>query len=179
MALDESRPFLPIRIALLTLSDTRTPANDTSGDILAQRITAKGHTLAARTILREDVPALVAQLDAWIADPAIDCVITTGGTGLTGRDVTPEALEQLLAAHSGKLIPGFGELFRWLSYQSIGTSTVQSRAMAIMAGATYLFALPGSNGAVKDGWDGILHEQLDSRNRPCNFVELMPRLREA
>jgi len=179
MALDESRPFLPIRIALLTLSDTRTPANDTSGDILAQRITAKGHTLAARTILREDVPALVAQLDAWIADPAIDCVITTGGTGLTGRDVTPEALEQLLAAHSGKLIPGFGELFRWLSYQSIGTSTVQSRAMAIMARATYLFALPGSNGAVKDGWDGILHEQLDSRNRPCNFVELMPRLREA
>lgn len=179
MAIDESRPFQPIRIALLTLSDTRTAANDTSGDILAERITTKGHTLAARTILREDVPALVAQLDAWIADPAIDCIITTGGTGLTGRDVTPEALEHLLAAHSGKLIPGFGELFRWLSFKTIGTSTVQSRAMAIMAGATYLFALPGSNGAVKDGWDGILSEQLDSRNRPCNFVELMPRLREA
>jgi len=183
LAIDETREFKPIRIALLTLSDTRTPENDTSGDILAARITAKGHTLAARTILREDVPALVAQLDAWIDDPLIDCVISTGGTGLTGRDVTPEALEQILVSHSGKLIPGFGEVFRYLSLATIGTSTVQSRAMAIMAkgahGGTYLFALPGSNGAVKDGWDGILHEQLDSRNRPCNFVELMPRLNEA
>ncbi|MBB3955895.1 molybdenum cofactor synthesis domain-containing protein [Novosphingobium sediminicola] len=178
MAIDETREFKPIRIALLTLSDTRTLDNDTSGDILAQRIADKGHVLATRKILREDVPALVAQLDAWIDDPEIDCVISTGGTGLTGRDVTPEALDQIIIAHSGKLIPGFGELFRWLSYKSIGTSTVQSRAMAIMAGATYIFALPGSNGAVKDGWDGILFEQLDSRNRPCNFVELMPRLKE-
>jgi molybdenum cofactor biosynthesis protein B len=178
MAIDETRVFKPIRIALLTLSDTRTPETDTSGDILAERITAKGHHLAARKILREDVPALVAQLDAWIDSPDIDCIISTGGTGLTGRDVTPEALEQLLVSHSGKLIPGFGELFRWLSFKTIGTSTVQSRAMAILASGTYIFALPGSNGAVKDGWDGILHEQLDSRNRPCNFVELMPRLGE-
>jgi len=179
MAIDETRLFKPIRIALLTLSDTRTPETDTSGDILADRITTKGHTLADRTILREDIPALVAQLDRWIDDPEVDCIITTGGTGLTGRDVTPEALDQLLTAHSGKLIPGFGEIFRWLSLKTIGTSTVQSRAMAILASGTYIFALPGSNGAVKDGWDGILHEQLDSRNRPCNFVELMPRLREA
>lgn len=178
MAIDETREFTPIRIALLTLSDTRTPETDTSGDILAGRISAKGHSIATRLILREDVPALVAQLDAWIDDPAIDCIISTGGTGLTGRDVTPEALEQILVSHSGKLIPGFGEIFRYLSLSTIGTSTVQSRAMAIMAGGTYLFALPGSNGAVKDGWDGILHEQLDSRNRPCNFVELMPRLKE-
>jgi molybdenum cofactor biosynthesis protein B len=178
MAIDETRLFKPIRIALLTLSDTRTPETDTSGDILADRITTKGHTLADRTILREDIPALVAQLDRWIDDPEVDCIITTGGTGLTGRDVTPEALDQLLTAHSGKLIPGFGEIFRWLSLKTIGTSTVQSRAMAILASGTYIFALPGSNGAVKDGWDGILHEQLDSRNRPCNFVELMPRLRE-
>ncbi|NBC35563.1 molybdenum cofactor biosynthesis protein B [Novosphingobium sp. FSY-8] len=179
MAIDESRVFKPIRIALLTLSDTRTPETDTSGDILAARITAKGHELATRTILREDVPALVAQLSAWIDDPAVDCIISTGGTGLTGRDVTPEALDQIIATRGGKLIPGFGELFRWLSYQTIGTSTVQSRAMAITCDGTYLFALPGSNGAVKDGWDGILNEQLDSRNRPCNFVELMPRLKEA
>ncbi len=182
MAIDETRSFKPIRIALLTLSDTRTAENDTSGDILAGRITAKGHELAARMILREDVEALVAQLCAWVDDPQIDCVISTGGTGLTGRDITPEALEQVLVLREGKLIPGFGEVFRYLSLSTIGTSTVQSRAMAIMAkgpaGGTYLFALPGSNGAVKDGWDGILHEQLDSRNRPCNFVELMPRLKE-
>jgi molybdenum cofactor biosynthesis protein B len=178
LAIDETRAFKPIRIALLTLSDTRTPETDTSGDILADRITGKGHILAERKILREDVFALVAQFDAWIADPQIDCIISTGGTGLTGRDVTPEALEQILVSHSGKLIPGFGEVFRYLSLATIGTSTVQSRAMAIMADGTYLFALPGSNGAVKDGWDGILHEQLDSRNRPCNFVELMPRLKE-
>jgi molybdenum cofactor biosynthesis protein B len=178
LAIDETRTFKPIAIALLTLSDTRDATNDTSGDILAERIIAKGHTIAARTILREDVPTLVAQIDAWIDDPAIDCILSTGGTGLTGRDVTPEALDQILVAHAGKAIPGFGELFRWLSYKTIGTSTVQSRAMAILASGTYIFALPGSNGAVKDGWDGILHEQLDSRNRPCNFVELMPRLKE-
>jgi molybdenum cofactor biosynthesis protein B len=178
LAIDETRAFKSIRIALLTLSDTRTPETDTSGDILAQRITDKGHTIAARMILREDVPALVAQIDAWIDDAQIDCIISTGGTGLTGRDITPEALEQILVSHSGKLIPGFGEVFRYLSLSTIGTSTVQSRAMAIVAEGTYIFALPGSNGAVKDGWDGILHEQLDSRNRPCNFVELMPRLKE-
>ena len=174
MAIDPERAFKPIAIALLTLSDTRTEANDTSGDILAQRITAKGHQLAARAIAREDVPALIVLLDSWLSRPDIDCIITTGGTGLTGRDVTPEALDQL----KDKDIPGFGELFRWISYTTIGTSTVQSRAMAVLARGKYIFALPGSNGAVKDGWDRILDEQLDSRNRPCNFVELMPRLKE-
>lgn len=174
MPIDPERTFKPIRIALLTLSDTRTPATDTSGDILAERITTKGHTIAARAIAREDVPAVVAHLSGWLDDPAIDCIIATGGTGLTGRDVTPEALELL----KDKDIPGFGELFRWISYSTIGTSTVQSRAMAVLARGKYIFALPGSNGAVKDGWDRILDEQLDSRNRPCNFVELMPRLKE-
>ena len=179
MAVDPSRNFRPIAIALLTVSDTRDLATDTSGEILADRIRTAGHALAARAIEKDDAAAICALLDGWIADPAIDCIITTGGTGLTGRDVTPEALERLRAAHGGKDIPGFGELFRWLSYRSIGTSTVQSRACAIVAGGTYIFALPGSNGAVKDAWDGILAEQLDSRNRPCNFVELMPRLRES
>ena len=174
MAIDPERSFKPLNIALLTVSDTRTEADDTSGDILAERIAAAGHNLAARAIERDDVPALVARLTDWIDDPTIDCVISTGGTGLTGRDVTPEALDRL----KDKDIPGFGELFRWLSYKTIGTSTVQSRAMAVLARGTYIFALPGSNGAVKDGWDLILAEQLDSRNRPCNFVELMPRLRE-
>ena len=178
MAIDPERPFKPIAIALLTLSDTRTEADDTSGDILAERITTKGHTIATRAIAREDVTNLVTLLSDWLDDPAIDCIITTGGTGLTGRDVTPEALDQLKIANQGKDIPGFGELFRWISYSTIGTSTVQSRAMAIMAQGKYIFALPGSNGAVKDGWDRILDEQLDSRNRPCNFVELMPRLKE-
>jgi len=172
--IDETRPFLPVSIALLTVSDTRTEANDTSGDILAERITGAGHNLAVRMIIRDDVSALVERLNAWIDDPAIDCVISTGGTGLTGRDVTPEALDRV----KDKDVPGFGELFRWLSYKTIGTSTVQSRACAVLARGTYIFALPGSNGAVKDGWDGILAEQLDARNRPCNFVELMPRLRE-
>jgi molybdenum cofactor biosynthesis protein B len=174
LAIDPERAFKPIAIALLTVSDTRTEANDTSGDILAARITGKGHALAARTIVRDTVPALVERLSCWLDDPAIDCIITTGGTGLTGRDVTPEALEQL----KDKDIPGFGELFRWISYTTIGTSTVQSRAMAVLARGKYIFALPGSNGAVKDGWDRILDEQLDSRNRPCNFIELMPRLKE-
>lgn len=174
MAIDESRTFRPIKIALLTVSDTRGPDEDTSGDILAERITGAGHNLAVRTILKDDADAIVAQLREWIADEQIDAVISTGGTGLTGRDVTPEALGRI----KDKEIPGFGELFRWVSYQTIGTSTVQSRALAVLAEATYIFALPGSNGAVKDGWDKILSEQLDSRNRPCNFVELMPRLRE-
>ncbi len=174
MPVDESRTFKPVRIAVLTVSDTRTAADDTSGDTLVARLTAAGHVLAGRTIVRDDVPVLTAQLNAWIDDPQIDCIITTGGTGVTGRDVTPEAF----AGVWDKEIPGFGELFRWLSYQSIGTSTVQSRATAGVARGTYLFALPGSTGAVKDGWDGILATQLDSRHRPCNFVELMPRLTE-
>ncbi|WP_066546106.1 MULTISPECIES: molybdenum cofactor biosynthesis protein B [unclassified Sphingomonas] len=174
MPVDPDRAFLPLRIAVLTVSDTRTPADDRSGDTLVARIEAAGHVVAARDIVRDDVPALVARLTAWIDDPAIDCVISTGGTGVTGRDVTPEAVEQV----QDKPIPGFGELFRWLSYQTIGTSTIQSRACAAVARGTYLFALPGSTGAVKDGWDMILKDQLDSRFRPCNFVDLMPRLRE-
>ena len=174
MAIDETKTFLPINIAIMTVSDTRTLENDTSGDILAERVTTAGHTLAARKILRDDVPSIVAQLKAWIADPAVDCVITTGGTGVTGRDVTPEAFAQV----QEKEIPGFGELFRWISLKSIGTSTIQSRACACVAHGTYLFALPGSRGAVKDGWDEILKYQLDVRHTPCNFVELMPRLME-
>ena len=175
MAIDEARTFKPINIAVLTVSDTRTPETDTSGDILAARVTDAGHCLAARTIVKDDARLLAAQFDAWIDDPAIDAVVSTGGTGLTGRDVTPEALTLIAGARE---VPGFGELFRWLSFKSIGTSTVQSRACAVVARCTYIVALPGSNGAVKDGWDGILAEQLDSRNRPCNFVELMPRLKE-
>jgi molybdenum cofactor biosynthesis protein B len=171
---DPGRTFKPINIAVLTVSDTRTAADDTSGDILVERIRAAGHTLAARTIVRDDADLIADQLNAWIDDPGIDAVVSTGGTGLTGRDVTPEALDRVKTRD----IPGFGELFRWLSFRSIGTSTIQSRACAVVARGTYIFALPGSNGAVKDGWDGILAEQLDSRNRPCNFVELMPRLRE-
>lgn len=174
MPIDAALPFHPVRIAVLTVSDTRGPADDRSGDTLVERLTEAGHVLAARAIVRDDVPALVAQLNMWIDDAAIDCVISTGGTGVTGRDVTPEAFAQVW----DKEIPGFGELFRWLSFASIGTSTVQSRATAGVARGTYLFALPGSTGAVRDGWDGILSSQLDSRHRPCNFVELMPRLRE-
>jgi molybdenum cofactor biosynthesis protein B len=175
VAIDETREFKPINIAVLTVSDTRTPETDTSGDILAARVTGAGHHLAARMIVKDDAALLATQFEAWIEDPSVDAVVSTGGTGLTGRDVTPEALARIEGARE---IPGFGELFRWLSFKSIGTSTVQSRAMAVVARGTYIFALPGSNGAVKDGWDGILAEQLDSRNRPCNFVELMPRLRE-
>lgn len=178
MAIDTGRTFRPINIALLTVSDTRTAADDTSGDILADRITGAGHTLVARTIERDDAAVLVTRFSNWIDDPQIDAVVSTGGTGLTGRDVTPEALGRLLQGDQAREIPGFGELFRWLSFKTIGTSTIQSRAMAVVVRGTYIFALPGSNGAVKDGWDGILAEQLDSRNRPCNFVELMPRLRE-
>ena len=174
MAIDESLHFKPVRIAVLTVSDTRTLADDSSGDILAQRLGNAGHDLADRTICRDDVADLAAQLQHWIDDDQVDCIITTGGTGLTGRDVTPEALDRVKT----KDIPGFGELFRWISYETIGTSTIQSRACAVLAGGTYVFALPGSNGAVKDGWDRILAPQLDSRHRPCNFVDLMPRLRE-
>lgn len=174
MPIDDSLTFLPVRIAVLTISDTRSLADDRSGDTLVERLKAAGHVLADRAIVRDDVPIIVATLDGWIDDPQIDCIITTGGTGVTGRDVTPEAVEQV----QDKAIPGFGELFRWLSFQSIGTSTIQSRACAAVARGTYIFALPGSTGAVKDGWDGILSTQLDSRHRPCNFVELMPRLME-
>ncbi|ABQ31996.1 MULTISPECIES: molybdenum cofactor biosynthesis protein B [Acidiphilium] len=172
--IDETRPFVPVAIAVMTISDTRTAETDTSGDALAARVIAAGHSLAARTILRDDADLIAAQLRAWIADPAIDVVITSGGTGITGRDVTPEAFSRVLE----KEIEGFGELFRMLSYQKIGTSTIQSRAIGGVAGGTYLFALPGSTGAVKDGWDDILVFQLDSRHRPCNLVELMPRLQE-
>lgn len=178
MAVDTSRTFTTINIALLTVSDTRTAADDTSGDILAERIRTAGHRLAARAIEKDDAALLASRLSTWIDDPQIDAIISTGGTGLTGRDVTPEALERLKESGGCRDIPGFGELFRLISYRTIGTSTVQSRALAVVARGTYVFALPGSNGAVRDGWDGILAEQLDSRNRPCNFVELMPRLRE-
>lgn len=174
MPIDPARPFLPVRIAILTVSDSRDLGSDRSGDTLVERLTGAGHVLAARALVKDEVPAIVAALEAWIADPEVDCIITTGGTGVTGRDVTPEALAQVCE----KDIPGFGELFRWLSFQSIGTSTIQSRACAGVARGTYIFALPGSTGAVRDGWDGILASQLDSRHRPCNFVELMPRLRE-
>lgn len=174
MPIDQSLPFLPVRIAVLTVSDTRGLAEDRSGDTLVARLAEAGHVLADRIILRDDADAIVAQLHAWIEDDAVDCIITTGGTGVTGRDVTPEAVERV----ADKMIPGFGELFRWLSFKTIGTSTVQSRACACVARGTYIFALPGSTGAVKDGWDGILRDQLDSRHRPCNFVELMPRLTE-
>ena len=172
--IDESATFLPVRIAVATISDTRNASNDTSGDALAARLTAAGHILAARAIIRDDAPSIEAQLRAWIADPQIDVVITTGGTGITGRDVTPEAFKSVME----KEIEGFGELFRWISFAKIGTSTMQSRALGGVADGTYLFALPGSTGAVKDGWDEILRFQLDSRHKPCNLAELMPRLRE-
>ena len=172
--IDENRTFLPVRIALLTVSDTRKLDDDRSGNVLADRIAEAGHVLADRQIVRDEVADISACVSSWIADPEVDVVISTGGTGVTGRDVTPEAFEALYE----KSIPGFGELFRWQSYQKIGTSTVQSRATAGVAAGTYLFALPGSPGACKDAWDGILREQLDIRKRPCNFVELMPRLQE-
>ncbi len=174
MPIDTTRRFIPVRIAVLTVSDTRSLAEDRSGDTLVGLLTGAGHELADRTILRDDADQIVAQLNRWIDDADIDCVLTTGGTGVTGRDVTPEAIEQVAT----KMIPGFGELFRWLSYQTIGTSTIQSRACACVARGTYIFALPGSTGAVKDAWNGSLRDQLDSRHRPCNFVELMPRLLE-
>ena len=174
MAIDDSKQFKPVNIAVLTVSDTRTSSDDTSGDILTERLQEAGHNLAYRAIEKDDKARIVARLHNWIDDCDVDCVLTTGGTGLTGRDVTPEALDQV----KDKDIPGFGELFRMLSYDTIGTSTIQSRACGVAARGTYIFALPGSNGAVKDGWDGILLEQLDNRHIPCNFVELMPRLQE-
>ena len=172
--IDESRPFLPVNIAVLTVSDTRREADDKSGQTLADLIAAAGHRVAQRRIVKDDQAAIIAQLRLWIADPTIDVVISTGGTGVTGRDVTPEAFHSVYE----KEIAGFGELFRWLSYDKVGTSTIQSRATAGVAGGTYLFALPGSPGACRDAWEGILVHQLDNRFRPCNFVELMPRLQE-
>lgn len=174
MPLDESRAFKPVNIALITVSDSRTFETDSSGDLLADFIVEAGHKLVDRVIERDDMSRLVARLHTLIDDEKVDCVILTGGTGLTGRDITPEALDRV----KNKDIPGFGELFRMLSYESIGTSTIQSRACAVLARGTYIFALPGSNGAVRDGWTRILAHQLDSRHTPCNFVELMPRLRE-
>lgn len=172
--IDETATFKPVRIAVLTVSDTRTVQDDRSGDKLVELLETAGHILADRGIVHDDTGSLIAFLHRWVDDVSIDCIITTGGTGVTGRDVTPEAL----AGMGGKDIPGFGELFRWLSYKKIGTSTVQSRACAIVTRGTYIFALPGSTSAVADGWNDILATQLDSRHRPCNFVELMPRLTE-
>ena len=172
--IDETIAFTPVHIAVLTVTDTRDASTDTSGDILAARVQAAGHVLAARAIERDDANAIAARLNGWIDDPSIDAVISTGGTGVTGRDVTPEAFDRVIE----KRIEGFGELFRMLSYAKIGTSTIQSRALAGVARGTYLFALPGSTGAVRDGWDDILVWQLDNRHVPCNFVELMPRLQE-
>ena len=172
--IDESRAFVPVNIAVLTVSDTRTEADDKSGAALIELITASGHKVAARKIVTDDQDKIIVALKAWIADPAIDVVISTGGTGVTGRDVTPEAFKAVYE----KEIPGFGELFRMLSYETIQTSTLQSRTTGGVAGGTYLFALPGSPGACRDGWENILKFQLDIRWRPCNLVELMPRLTE-
>ncbi len=171
---DDSRPFLPVNIAVLTVSDSRVEADDKSGRTLVERITEAGHKVVDRKIVRDDTEAIIAQLRTWIADATIDAVISTGGTGLTGRDVTPEAFEAVYE----KEIAGFGELFRMISYGKISTSTMQSRATGGVAGGTYLFALPGSPGACRDGWDEILKWQLDNRTTPCNLVELMPRLQE-
>ncbi len=172
--IDETIDFIPVNIAVLTVSDSRTLETDKSGRLLVGRIESAGHSVAARAIIADDEDAIAAQLRTWIADKNIDVVISTGGTGITGRDVTPEAFAQVY----DKELIGFGELFRMLSYKNIGTSTLQSRATGGVAGGTYLFALPGSPGAARDGWDLILKDQLDIRFRPCNFVELMPRLTE-
>ena len=172
--IDEQIPFRPVRIALLTVSDTRTPGTDRSGDTLAERIREAGHELAARTILPDERALIADQLRAWVADPAIDAVISTGGTGLTGRDVTVEAHRDVYE----KEIEAFATIFALVSWETIGTSAVQSRATGGVANGTYLFALPGSPGACRDAWDRILRLQLDSRHRPCNFVEIMPRLGE-
>jgi molybdenum cofactor biosynthesis protein B len=172
--IDETREFIPLKIAVLTVSDTRELADDKSGSTLAERIAKAGHAVGARAIVTDDVSKIQAQVKAWIADPAIDVVITTGGTGFTGRDVTPEALEPLFE----KRMEGFATLFLMVSHAKIGTSAIQTRATAGVAGATYIFCVPGSPGACKDAWDDILVHQLDYRYRPCNFVEIMPRLDE-
>jgi molybdenum cofactor biosynthesis protein B len=170
----EPKPFIPLNIAVLTVSDTRSLDDDKSGATLAERITGAGHRLAARDIVTDDVDAIQARLRSWIADPGIDVIVTTGGTGFTGRDVTPDAAEPLFE----KRMDGFSIAFHMMSHAKIGTSTIQSRATAGVAGTTFIFCLPGSPGACRDGWDGILAHQLDYRTRPCNFVEIMPRLDE-
>ena len=172
--IDESRPFVPVNIAILTISDTRSKKADKSGQLLEEMAGADGHQVVAREVLKDNVADIVARLKQLVAEPEIDVVITTGGTGITGRDVTPEAFQAVL----DKELEGFGELFRWISFKSVGTSTMQSRALGGVAGGTYLFALPGSPGACRDGWQEILSSQLDNRHRPCNLVELMPRLQE-
>jgi molybdenum cofactor biosynthesis protein B len=172
--LDPNRPFIPVRIAVLTVSDTREIADDKSGATLAEMIEAAGHEVAARAIVKDDIEAIRAQMRAWIGDPGIDVVISTGGTGFTGRDVTPEAVKPLFE----KEIDGFSTVFHMISYEKVGTSTIQSRACAGLAHGTYIFCLPGSPGACRDAWGGILVHQLDNRHRPCNFVEIMPRLEE-
>ena len=172
--IDETKDFIPVRIAVLTVSDTRTLAEDKSGDTLVDRLTDAGHLLAARAIVQDDRPTIAARLRQWIADPAIDVILSTGGTGLTGRDVTVEAHRDVYE----KEIEAFGTIFTIVSMQKIGTSAVQSRATGGVAGGKYLFALPGSPGACRDAWDEILNAQLDYRHRPCNFVEIMPRLEE-
>ncbi len=172
--IDDTRPFLSVNIAVLTVSDTRTLDTDKSGQTLVDLIQGSGHKVVAREIVRDDKDAIAARLRAWISDPNVDVVISTGGTGVTGRDVTPEAFQSVYE----KEIEGFGELFRMISYQKIGTSSLQSRATGGVAGGTYLFALPGSPSACRDGWEEVLRWQLDNRHRPCNLVELMPRLQE-
>ena len=173
-SIDKSRPFKPVHVALLTVSSSRTEADDRSGRILAELVSSAKHIVQARTIVKDSADAIRAMLEKWIEDPQIDVIISTGGTGVTGSDLTPEAFASIYE----KEIPGFGELFRMQSYEKIGTSTIQSRATAGVARGTYLFALPGSPNACRDAWEGILKWQLDFRFRPCNFVELMPRLRE-
>lgn len=172
--IDENRPFIPVGIAVLTVSDTRSLADDKSGDTLVARIEEAGHRIIARAIVKDDKAAIRSQVETWSKDQEIDVVITTGGTGFTGRDVTPEALEPLFE----KRMDGFSEVFHRISYDKIGTSTIQSRATGGVANATFIFVLPGSPGACKDAWDGIIKLQLDYRHMPCNFVEIMPRLDE-
>lgn len=173
MPIDDKRAFIPVQLAILTVSDTRTEETDASGRTLVERATTAGHRVVAKVIVADDIDAIERQLRAWIGDAEVDVVISTGGTGVTLRDVTPEAFERVY----DKAIPGFGEYFRFISQKHIGVSTIQSRATAGVANGTYLFALPGSTGACRDGWDEILRDQLDNRFRPCNFVELLPRLK--
>jgi molybdenum cofactor biosynthesis protein B len=173
--IDETKTLTPVRIAVLTISDTRDEESDTSGDILAGRVTGAGHELADRAIVRDDVAMIREQIKAWVASRTVDAIVTTGGTGITGRDVTPEAVRPML----DKEIDGFSVIFHLVSYQSVGLSTLQSRALAGLIDGVFVFCLPGSNGAVKDGWDKVISAQLDSRHGPCNMVELMPRLLEA
>ena len=171
---DDAAPFKPVRVAVLTISDTRDQESDTSGHLLAERVTGAGHVLAGKDIVPDDIAAIRARVKAWTTSGAVDAIVTTGGTGLTGRDVTPEAIEPMF----DKRIDGFSTVFHLVSYQSVGLSTLQSRALAGLIDGVFVFCLPGSNGAVRDGWDKVIAAQLDSRHKPCNMVELMPRLLE-